>query len=292
MAGSSIGRTTDFESVGWRFEPSPASQHRGRCSMQQTRRVTQSITAIVLAAGVGKRMQSDLPKPLHRLANRALIDWVISALSDKRITTGVVVVGHGGTQLTHHLEYLSGTAVEWHFVTQAEQLGTGHATTVALEALTREGSEMVLIVPGDTPLLRATSITKFINQHLATGAALSVMSAVVENPTGYGRIIRDEDDNVASIVEERDATDSERAIHEINTGIMIGSLPALESALHRVGRGNAQGEYYLTDVVGILVASGALVRADCLIDFTEAQGVNDPEQLAYCESVLAERAEQ
>lgn len=291
MAGSSIGRTTDFESVGWRFEPSPASQHRGSSPMEQTRRVTQPLTAIVLAAGAGKRMQSDLPKPLHRLANRPMIDWVVAALSDERIATGVIVLGHGGAQLKAHLAYLQASPVEWHFVTQGEQLGTGHATSVALSEVAREKSELVLIVPGDTPLLRSTSITNFVDQHLSSGAVLSVMSALVDNPTGYGRIIRDEQDHVARIVEERDATNLERAIHEINTGIMIGSRSALESALNRVGRSNAQGEYYLTDVVGILVGEGNQVRADCLADPTEAQGVNDPAQLAYCESMLNQRAE-
>ncbi len=257
--------------------------------MHQTGRVTEPVTAIILAAGAGTRMQSDLPKPLHLVGGRPMIDWVTDALRDDRITAGVVVVGHGGEKVIEHLAYLHEGHTAWGFVTQAEQLGTGHAALLAIESLGHPSAGDALILPGDTPLLRSTSIARLLDEHTKSGAALSVLSAVVDEPTGYGRILRDESDHVRGIVEERDASPAQRGIREINTGIMVGSILALDRALERVGRTNAQGEYYLTDVIGILVNDGRLVRAVKVLDPLEAKGVNDPEQLASCEKALAER---
>ncbi len=218
-----------------------------------------------------------------------MIDWVIDALGDSRISAGAVVVGHGGEQLQSHVGRLTNNSLDWNFVEQHEQLGTGHAASLALASLPLGDDDLVLILPGDTPLLRASSITTLLDHHLATPAVLSVLSAVVASPTGYGRMVHDSYGNLAGIVEERDATPEQREIHEINTGIMVGTASALRSALERVGRRNAQGEFYLTDVIGILVAQGMVVRAESLGDPREAQGVNDPEQLASCEAALAER---
>jgi len=251
--------------------------------------VTQSVTAIVLAAGAGKRMQSELPKPLHLVGGQPMIDWVLNALVDERITSGVVVIGHGGEEIRSHLESTLSNSAKWRFVIQDQQLGTGHATSVALEGVSDLDPESILVLPGDTPLLRSSSISEFLDGHFSNGASLSVLSAVVDAPTGYGRIVHDSKGDFVGIVEERDASDEQRTISEINTGIMVGSALALQSALQRVGRGNAQGEFYLTDVVGILVADGEKVRAEILADSTEAQGVNDPDQLAFCEMVLNQR---
>lgn len=234
-------------------------------------------------------MLSDIPKPLHEVGGRTMIDRVLDALVDERIDEVIVVVGHGGELVRRQVEARTPSGVPVTFVLQNEQLGTGHAAYLAIETMSSlEGA--VLILPGDTPLLRASSVSRLLDQHFAGPEALSVLSAIVDDATGYGRIVRNDVGSLERIVEEKDASDAERAIREFNTGIMIGSAGPMKSALKRIGRGNAQGEYYLTDVIALLVGDQLPVQAVVLEDSREAQGVNDPAQLAYCEKVLAERS--
>jgi bifunctional UDP-N-acetylglucosamine pyrophosphorylase/glucosamine-1-phosphate N-acetyltransferase len=178
------------------------------------------------------------------------------------------------------------------FVEQYEQLGTGHAVSVALPTIEDESAGAdgdVLILPGDTPLLRASTVGSLLDQHRQSQAALTVLTAFVQDPSGYGRIVRDKDGSVARIIEERDATSSERAITEINTSIMVVRKSLLGPALRRVDRQNAQNQYYLTDLIAVLHDTGHVTQAVLLEDSTEAQGVNDRLQLAEAEAVLRTR---
>ncbi|MDE3064940.1 MAG: NTP transferase domain-containing protein, partial [Acidobacteriota bacterium] len=204
---------------------------------------------VVLAAGEGTRMRSARPKPLHRLCGRPMVHFVLDAALQEEVRALVVVVGHGATWVEKSLSARDRAEPPLTFVEQAEQLGTGHAVSVALPTVAdviggTDGD--VLILPGDTPLLRASTIRALLARHRERQAALTVLSAEVEDPTGYGRLVRAKDGTVARIVEERDANEDERAIREVNTAIMVVRESLLGPALRRVGRHNAQNEYYLT----------------------------------------------
>lgn len=236
-------------------------------------------------------MRSSRPKPLHHLCGRPMVLYVLDAALAEEVRGLVVVVGHGATWVEKSLREHAGAGALT-FVEQAEQLGTGHAVKVALPAVAdviggTDGD--VLILPGDTPLLRAVTVRALLARHRESQAALTVLSAEVEDPTGYGRIVRAKDGSVARIVEQRDATEDERAIREVNTAIMVVRDSLLGPALRRVGRHNAQNEYYLTDLVAELHDAGHLTDAMLIGDPAEAAGVNDRAQLAAAESVLRQR---
>jgi bifunctional UDP-N-acetylglucosamine pyrophosphorylase/glucosamine-1-phosphate N-acetyltransferase len=247
---------------------------------------------VVLAAGEGTRMRSSRPKPLHHLCGRPMVQHVLDAADREEVKATVVVVGHGATWVEKSLLGRASDARRLTFVEQSEQLGTGHAVAVAVptleEAIGATDGD-VLILPGDTPLLRASTVGALLDAHRSSGAALTVLSARLGDPTGYGRIIYGKDHKVARIVEERDATDEERAVTEINTSIMVVRQSLLGPALRLVGRQNAQNEYYLTDLVSVLYGSGHVTSAFLLEDPTEAAGVNDRSQLAAAEHELRRR---
>ena len=231
---------------------------------------------VILAAGQGSRMKSRLPKVLHPLAGRPLLSHVLHTareLSPERI---VVVYGHGGDQV--RLAFAD-EDVRW--VEQREQLGTGHAVQQALPQL--EGLDQVLVLYGDVPLIRASSLRHFID---TTESALGLMTVTLDDPSGYGRIVRDEAGNVLRIVEEKDASDAEKAIAEINTGIMLLRVERLREWLAQLSPENAQGEYYLTDVIAMAVHEGVAIHVAQPADVVEAQGINDRQQLAWLERVL------
>ena len=237
-------------------------------------------------------MRSARPKPLHHLCGRPMVVHVLDATAtgDDVIAT-VMVIGHGAELVEKTVrEQADGETLR--FVEQREQLGTGHAVSVALPTIDeimgdREGH--VLIVPGDTPLLRASTIQALLTQHEESGAALTVLTAVVNDPSGYGRIIYGRDGKVAKITEERDASETERQIHEINTSIMVVRRSLLGAGLRMVGRQNAQNEYYLTDLINVLYEGGHLTQSFVLEDASEAAGVNDRAQLASAERELRRR---
>ena len=256
------------------------------------RSVSRPTCVVVLAAGEGTRMLSTRPKPLHPLCGRPMVLYVLDAAAQPEVRATVVVVGHGAMGVEKSLTERARSDLHLTFVEQSEQLGTGHAVRVALPTISDElaGTDGdVLILPGDTPLLRASTIRTLLHEHHRSHAALTLLSARVADPTGYGRIVRDKNGVVVRIIEERDATSEERAINEINTSIMVVRESVLGPALRRVDRQNAQHEYYLTDLIAVLHAAGHVTVAVAMEDPLEAQGVNDRCQLALAESVLRKR---
>lgn len=248
-----------------------------------------SLAAIVMAAGEGTRMRSDRPKPLHRLCGRPMVLHVLDALASTGATRAVMVVGHGADRVTKALTSEAPDSLPLEFVTQNVQRGTGDAVAVALTAFDADAEDDVIIMPGDQPLFRSETLRGLVDQHRETGAAATVLTARVADPTGLGRIVRDRQGRVRRIVEHRDATDDERAVDEVNTSVYCCKLDLLAPALRRLSPDNSQGEYYLTDVVEVLASAGYLVGAHTVADTSEAAGVNDRMQLAVAERELRRR---
>ena len=237
-------------------------------------------------------MKSTRPKPLHHLCGRPMVLYVLDAAAQEDVRATVVVVGHGATWVEKALTERARADVNLMFVEQSEQLGTGHAVSVALPTIDDElgaSDGDVLILPGDTPLLRPSTVARLLDVHRESQAALTVLTAEVDDPSGYGRIVHAKNGAIARIVEERDASADERLITEINTSIMVVRASLLGPALRRVGRQNAKNEYYLTDLIAVLHEAGHVTQALLLEDSSEAAGVNDLVQLAGAESVLRAR---
>jgi bifunctional UDP-N-acetylglucosamine pyrophosphorylase / glucosamine-1-phosphate N-acetyltransferase len=232
------------------------------------------LDVVILAAGKGKRMRSDLPKVLHPLAGRALLEHVLDAaqaLGPRRV---VVVVGHGGEAVRGAL---ARTGVD--FVTQEPQLGTGHAVMQALPRLGKGGA--VLVLYGDVPLIEPETLRPLAGA--AAKGRLALLTQQLEDPRGYGRILRGEAGGVTGIVEEKDATQKQRAIREVNTGILAAPRAKLDAWLARLGNDNAQGEYYLTDVVALAAGDGVAIDAHAPRSAEECLGVNSKAELAALE---------
>ena len=239
-----------------------------------------SAAIVVLAAGQGKRMHSKLPKVMHRVAGKTMVEHVLDTAAAVSDVQPVLVYGHGGERLR---EGLSHRALTW--VEQAAQLGTGHAVAQTLAALPDDG--LVLILYGDVPLLRSASLANLL--HAAETSGFAVLTVSMADPTGYGRILRDAVGNVARIVEHKDASSAELAVAEINTGIMAIAAASLKRWIPRLGNSNAQGEYYLTDCVEMAVAEGVSVKGVLCADADEALGVNNRRQLAEVERIYQRR---
>ena len=239
---------------------------------------------VILAAGQGKRMKSRLPKVLHRLAGRTLLEHVVSAAGYLDPAVVHVVYGHGGQQVR---EAQSALPVQW--VEQREQNGTGHALEQALPAIPDEAT--VLVLYADVPLIDAGTLRETVAA--AADGALALITVEVEDPAGYGRILRSDDGGVVAIVEDKDASDLERAIKEINTGILAANAAGLRGWLGRIGDNNAQGERYLTDVIALAAGDGAGVHTINPTALEEVLGINDRSQLAMLERYYQRgRAEQ
>ncbi|HUP70966.1 MAG TPA: bifunctional UDP-N-acetylglucosamine diphosphorylase/glucosamine-1-phosphate N-acetyltransferase GlmU [Acidimicrobiales bacterium] len=249
------------------------------------------LSAVVLAAGEGTRMKSERPKPLHVLCGRPMVLHVIDALAELDIDRVVVVVGHSAERVTKTLLESAPPGLAIEFVEQRVQRGTGDAVSVALTAFPDNESddEDILVLPGDTPLVRSPTLEGLVEGHRYAEAAASVLTARVADATGYGRVVRDKRENVARIVEQADASDEELEIDEVNTSIYCFRRSVLAPALRRLSPENAQGEYYLTDVVEVLHDAGYPVVSMEVGDPMEVAGVNDRAQLAVAEAELRER---
>ena len=230
---------------------------------------------VVLAAGEGTRMRSATPKVLHELAGRSLVGHALAACAPLGADTTLVVVGAGRAAVTAHLAQLAPLARP---VVQGEQRGTGHAARVALDAAP-DLDGTVLVLPGDTPLLRTETLLRLVGEHQSTGAVATLLTARVPDPSGYGRVLRGPDGTVNRVVEHRDATDAEREVAEVNTSVYAFEAGPLRAELARLSTANAQGEEYLTDVVGAFAAAGLTVGA-VVAAAAETAGVNDRVQLA------------
>jgi len=242
--------------------------------------------AIVLAAGQGTRMNSDLAKVLHPMCGRPLLGHVLAALDETGVDRVLVVIGH---QRDRVREAFPKPGIEW--VVQAEQRGTGHAIRMARPALTGFTGTL-LVVCGDTPLLRGATLRALLDHHAASGAAVTVLSTRVPDASGYGRIVRDPSGGPRGrvrIVEERDATPEQKAIDEINSGIYAFDYPVLEGVLDRLTTQNSQGEYYLTDTLSLIQDAGHPGEVLCAEDWRELLGINTPDQLAEVERIYAVR---
>jgi bifunctional UDP-N-acetylglucosamine pyrophosphorylase/glucosamine-1-phosphate N-acetyltransferase len=240
------------------------------------------VAALVLAAGQGKRMGSEVAKVLLPLAGRPLVLHVLDALRPLGPQPVLVVIGHQREKVA---AALAGAGCQT--VVQDEQLGTGHAVQVAAAAL-GDFDRTLLVLAGDAPLLRTETLRALLAEHRGHRAAATVLSARVPDPSGYGRIIRGPDGDLESIVEQRDARDDQLSIDEINSAMYAFEYPELREMLGRLARDNAQGEYYLTDTIALLRRSGRRVRAMCAPDYREVLGINTPEQLAEAEAFYAE----
>jgi bifunctional UDP-N-acetylglucosamine pyrophosphorylase/glucosamine-1-phosphate N-acetyltransferase len=234
------------------------------------------LTVIVLAAGGGTRMRSKKAKVLHEIGGRSMVGHVLAAVRGLEPARVVAVVGHQRDQVGPHIRSLLPDVV---LAVQDEQRGTGHAVRVAVEAAgTTSGT--VLVAAGDTPLLRGESLRDFAQEHEAAQCAVSVLSGVVDEPFGYGRIVRNHEGDVEAIVEEKDANAEQRGIREISSGILAFDAEFLIEALPRLGNDNAKGEYYLTDTVGLARDAGLTVGAFPIDDWRQTEGANDRVQLA------------
>jgi len=238
--------------------------------------------AIVLAAGKGTRMYSELPKVLHPVFGKPVLGYVLEALAGAGIKAPYVVVGYKAAEVSAFLKPYGATPV-----LQREQKGTGHAVLMVKTAL-RNAQGPILIWPGDTPLVKPETLEKFFEMHKKARAHASVLSCEQENPFGYGRIVRDEG-HFAAIREELDATPEERTIREVNTGIYLFDKKVLFEALEKVGSENRKGEYYLTDTVEILRRKGYCVEAFPLASAEEGQGINSQKDLATVTQKINER---
>jgi len=243
------------------------------------------LRVLILAAGKGKRMRSQQAKVLHKLCGRPLLEYVLQAVGPLKAEEAIVIIGHQGERVR---ERFSGRGLT--FIEQRAQLGTGHALLQARPALEGKGGEL-LIIPGDLPLLRTEPLERFIAFHWEHGGRLSLLTMELSDPSDYGRIVRDGKGNVVRIVEEEDATAEERQIREVNSGIYLahnGRL--LWKALKELDDVNAQGEYYLTDIVSRYQRRGEVVRALIAADGEGLLGVNSRADLARAEAVLNERS--
>jgi bifunctional UDP-N-acetylglucosamine pyrophosphorylase/glucosamine-1-phosphate N-acetyltransferase len=241
---------------------------------------------VVLAAGEGTRMRSrTTPKVLHELCGRTLLGHVLAANRALEPEHLVVVVGHAREQVAAHVREMDPAAVT---VVQEPQNGTGHAVQVALADLSAlEGA--VLVVLGDAPLLTTSTLRALVGAHAAAGAATTVLTALLDDPTGYGRVLRDGSGAVTAIVEHKDADEAARAVREINSGVFAFDAAQLREALGRLTTDNAQGELYLTDVVGLHRAAGLVVQAHAAPDPVETMGINDRVQLSEARRLLRDR---
>ena len=241
--------------------------------------------AIILAAGKGTRMGGDVPKVLHRVADQPLVRWVVEACLGAGVSRCVIVVGYKGQDVIAALQDIKACT----FVEQKEQRGTGHATRMAQPCFETSTATDVFVLAGDAPLIQTQTLRKLLNTHRQSHAVATLATAILDNPEGYGRVVRDDDGSFEAIVEQKDATDQQKQICEINPSYYCFRSDLLFESLAAVTNANAQNEYYLTDVPGNLKRAGHTV---CLVEAVPAQevlGVNTQQQLDDVDRILRAR---
>ena len=239
-------------------------------------------TSVILAAGMGTRMKSKMPKVLHKVCGKPLSKWVIDASKAAGADKVCAVVGHKAETVKEVL----GDVCE--FALQAEQKGTGHAVMQAIDVIKNSKGEVV-ILNGDTPLITAETINKAIEYHKNNGNQATVITAILDDATGYGRIVRDNDGSVLKIVEQKDASEEEKKINEVNSGMYVFDAQSRVYALDKITPNNAQGEYYLTDTLEILLSAGKKIGGYAISDNDEIRGINDRVQLNEAEKIMQKR---
>ena len=241
--------------------------------------MSKELRIIILAAGKGTRMNSDLPKVLHKLNGKALLDFVLDESELLNPKETILVVGFKKEQVISHTKHRANLK----YATQMEQLGTGHAVLQTGDLLkNKEGH--ILILYGDVPNIKESTLRPIIDDHLINNRDLTLITAEIDDPTGYGRIIRDKNDNLLKIVEEKDCTDDERKIKEWNPGIYIFKIPEVFEILNNIKTNNASKEYYLTDAIGLAQQSKMEIKAIKIANSNEVVGVNTADQLEELES--------
>jgi bifunctional UDP-N-acetylglucosamine pyrophosphorylase/glucosamine-1-phosphate N-acetyltransferase len=239
-------------------------------------------SAVILAAGKGVRMRSQIPKVVHAVAGQPMVKHVVQAVYQAGVNKITLVVGHGRDTIENLFE-----AGQVGIAVQEQQLGTGHALMQAEKNVAGDGN--IIVLAGDTPLIRAATIKALIDRHEESAAAATVLTTSVEDPTGYGRVLRNEDGSLNRIVEEKDANSEEKAIHEINSGMYCFKTEAVFKALQHINTSNAQNEYYLTDVLKIFIAQGQRVEIQKTDAVEDIYGINDRVQMAQAEAILRQR---
>lgn len=241
------------------------------------------LSAIILAAGEGKRMKSKYSKVLHKLSGKPMIEYVYDAVKETGIDDCIVIVGHKAEEVKNFM----GDKAKYAF--QEKQLGTGHAVAQA-EGITDSIEGYTVVLCGDTPLVTSETIKRAIKYHKDNDYVATVITAVLDDATGYGRIIRDENENVLKIVEHKDANDIEKKVKEVNSGLYCFTTKKLFEALKKISNNNSQGEYYLTDTLEILIEKGEKIGAIVVSDNNEILGVNSRAQLAEAQRIIFKRA--
>lgn len=244
-----------------------------------------SLNVVILAAGQGTRMRSKLPKVLHQVGGKSMLGHTITTAENLGADRIIVIYGHGGDQVR---EIIQNERIEW--VEQKERLGTGHAVQQAIPYFSGQNDEKILILYGDVPLVREETLKSLLEAQ--TQESMAVLTTILEDPFGYGRIVRNEGQNVQKIVEEKDADEATKQICEINTGILCASSQSLTAWLENIDNNNQQNEYYLTDCVGLAVQDGKKVEAVICQDFSEVMGVNNRVHLAEMENIYQQRQRQ
>jgi len=242
-----------------------------------------SLATVIMAAGKGTRMKSDLPKVLHKINDRPMVHYVIDLANALHSTKTVLIIGH-----KRELVEQACAQLDVGFAVQEPQLGTGHAVQMTESALADHEGD-VLVLSGDVPLLTLATLKELVDVHQKQEATATLLTSVLDDPSGYGRVMRDETEAVYKIVEHKDANEVELAVDEINVGIYIFNSAELFRALKMIKNDNSQGEYYLPDVVSIFISEGNKVFAVKTNNFDETRGINNIEQLKEAETILAGR---
>ncbi|GJL54474.1 MAG: bifunctional protein GlmU [Nitrospirales bacterium] len=251
-----------------------------------------TVSAVIMAAGQGTRMKSAIPKVLHPVAGKPMV-WYMAALARRVADSAVaIVIGHGAEQVREYLTQEESALSPFSVVEQVQQLGTGHAVQQARSVLvgdTQPVATQCLILNGDTPLLTEETIRALLDAHDSSQATVTILTTSLEHPQGYGRVVRGSESQVLSIVEDRDATELEKSIQEINVGTYVVNTRFLFESLDTLKPQNVQGEYYLTDIVGMAVSQGLRVSAFVTTDTNETIGINNREHLALAEREMRQR---